>query len=134
MDNTGLTVCVLCGQDLPVNNGVFAGRLRKARVTMGLTEKELGLALDYKNGAQVTRWESEARPMPDSLALLNLMADVLGVRVEWLLTGDEPATNNSQEARPPGIPVDRAGRPMEDADGNPIPVSERVEGEVRSKG
>ena len=122
MDNTGRTICELCGQDLPIDEETFAGRLRGARVSAAFSERGLGKRIGYKNGAQITRWESGARGMPDSLTLLNLMADELGVEVGYLMgTGQRTIYDGIGDA-PEGSGLIKTV------------AGERSEGEVRSQG
>lgn len=116
--------CETCGQELVVDEMTFGGRLRRSRVIAGFSKSELGTAIGFKGSSQVTRWEEGTAPIPDSVKLLTNLADVLQVELLYLMMG-APVNAETQIEGQEQLPVDRAGRVMEDADGNKIPVDDR---------
>lgn len=64
----------------------FAGRLREARIAAGLTQEQLGFALDVTKSS-VSAWEN-SREAP-SFRLLPRLSEVLGRSLDYLLCGNE---------------------------------------------
>jgi transcriptional regulator with XRE-family HTH domain len=145
-----MSVCPTCNQELPVDELTFGGRLKRSRVLVGLTAKELGQKIGYKGGSQITRWEDGTAAMPDSIKVIKELADALQTEVLWLMMGattkPEEQIEGQQVIEVPDVgvdwtgPVDRAGRPARYTDGSEIPVGLRPdaedtpEGVVRKKG
>lgn len=63
----------------------LAGRIRKARVRMRLTQRELAILLGVTRGA-VANWESANAALP-ATERLQRIAHATGVNFEWLATG-----------------------------------------------
>lgn len=61
----------------------FQDRLRYARVRKGMSQLALGRQLSHKHSSQICLWE-KGKVIPQNVPAL---ADVLGVRVDWLLLG-----------------------------------------------
>ena len=61
-------------------------RIKKAREQKELTQEDLAKLINIKNRSTLASWEINRRE-PD-YATLNSIATVLGVSVEWLLTGN----------------------------------------------
>ena len=68
---------------------VFAGNLAAARRQAGWSQAELGEKLNYSDKS-VSKWE-RGDGMPD-VATLKVIADLLGVTTDWLLTEHEGET------------------------------------------
>lgn len=66
----------------------FASRLREARIAAGLTQEQLGFALDVTKSS-VSAWEN-SREAP-SFRLLPRLSKVLGRSLDSLLCGNEDA-------------------------------------------
>lgn len=67
-------------------------QIKKARKAAGLSQKQLGEALDGRGISTISEWESGKRS-PD-VELLPIIADALGVSQAWLLGLPEDALNN----------------------------------------
>lgn len=63
----------------------LAGRIRKARVRMRLSQRELAILLGVTRGA-VANWESANAALP-ATERLQRIAHATGVNFEWLATG-----------------------------------------------
>lgn len=63
----------------------LAGRIRKARLSAGMSQSELALTLKVSRGA-VANWECASGVIPATERLLRI-AQVTGVLFEWLATG-----------------------------------------------
>lgn len=61
---------------------MFAKRLRELRLELGLTQKELGIKLGFKDNA-ITNYEKDNRE-PDRVTLCKL-ADIFNVTTDYLL-------------------------------------------------
>lgn len=66
-----------------------ADRLRKARVSAGLAQRDLAQLIDYSHGA-IAQWESGNRQVRPRV--LKLWALATNVPYEWLSYGDSPPT------------------------------------------
>lgn len=72
----------------------FQDRLKKSREFSGLTQRQLAEKLDVSIGS-VRRWEEGTRnPRPK---MMEAIAEVTGVSLEWLLHGNE----GEEEKEPP---------------------------------
>ena len=63
----------------------LAGRIRKARLGVGMSQRELASNLNVTRGA-VANWESASGVLPATERLQGI-AQVAGVSFEWLATG-----------------------------------------------
>ena len=77
----------------------FGRRLRRARHSAGLTQRQVAQRLDMRVPT-ISEWEGDKVGSPD-IALLEPVADLLGVTVQWLLVGS-PHTDDIAQPDPPG--------------------------------
>lgn len=77
----------------------LAHRIRKARLTKGLSQLALAEQLGVTRGA-VANWESSAGTHPATDRLLRI-AQVTGVSVEWLASGRRTISSTPAAATPP---------------------------------
>ncbi|HOV96733.1 MAG TPA: helix-turn-helix transcriptional regulator [Thermomonas sp.] len=88
----------------------LAHRIRKARLTKGLSQLALAEQLGVTRGA-VANWESSAGTHPATDRLLRI-AEITDVSVEWLASGRR--TISSASAAPPPPSADAvSGNPQE---------------------
>lgn len=66
---------------------MIGSRIKKARKAKGMTQIELGEIMGM-TGQAVSKWEKGETVEPERT--LSSFADALGVRLEWLKTGEEP--------------------------------------------
>lgn len=65
----------------------FGKRLEKARKDKGYTQEDLANKLEKKNNKTISNWENDlSKPHADDLLLL---ANLLGVSIDWLMKGEE---------------------------------------------
>ena len=69
-------------------------RIRAARKNRGLTQEELGTAIDVAK-ASIARWETTSRN-PGGSALVAL-SKALKVPLEWLVAGQGPPPDSSED-------------------------------------
>jgi len=60
-------------------------RIDQRRAVMKLTRKAVATAIGLKSGQSLTDWEKGSIPQADTAVQI---ADVLGISVRWLLTGE----------------------------------------------
>ena len=72
----------------PDNLKAIGGRLRAARLALGLTQKDLYEPLGVK-AATWNHWESGKR-LPDPLVMARLK-DLHGITMDWIYAGDASA-------------------------------------------
>ena len=69
------------------DKSMFSERLRKARTTLGLTQKDLATKVGI---AAATLSAYEASGKPPTIETAMKLADILGVSLDWLCGRDEP--------------------------------------------
>jgi transcriptional regulator with XRE-family HTH domain len=89
-------------------------RIRRARLTAGLSQTQLALHCGVRRSA-VTQWERDGGTVP-SVQHLSKIAIVTQVHFEWLATGRGPGRPDSGELAPPENTVVESTRsPQESA-------------------
>lgn len=81
-------------------------RIRLARTAKGLTQEALGEAMGVSR-VSALGWESKRKKALPESHRLPLLADTLGVRMEWLMNGKGPMTNEPEIAPIAGEALDR---------------------------
>ena len=95
----------------------FGSRLRTARNKLGLTQPGLALKCGWESQSRISMYERDVRQ--PSHRDLTLLAKILGVSVEWLLTGKEPKATPAEHIDVRQLPVInyiQAGNPREIVD------------------
>ena len=73
----------------------FANRLREARIAAGLTQEQLGFAVDVTKSS-VSAWEN-GRDMP-SFTILEQLPATLGQSLDYLICGNADSANEARSA------------------------------------
>lgn len=89
----------------------LSGRIRKARVASGMSQRELARRLGVTRGA-VANWECSQPSAPTSERLQHL-AHATGVAFEWLATGRGVAAHQSSPDHIPAADMEYVEDPME---------------------
>ena len=74
-----------------MDNKIFSEKLRDLRKSKGMSQEQLSEKLGISVQA-VSKWEC-AQSYPD-IELLPIIADIMGVSIDYLLRGGEPVNNN----------------------------------------
>ncbi len=82
-------------------------RIRIARDARGLTQEAVGAAMGVSR-ISALNWESKRKKATPESHRLPRLAELLGVRIDWLLTGSGPMTDTPEEAPIPGGALDRS--------------------------
>ena len=93
---------------------VMCDRIRRARLTAGLSQMQLALHCGVRRSA-VAQWERDGGTVP-SVQHLSQIAIVTQVHFEWLATGRGPGRPEDGElVAPESVAIDPARSPQENA-------------------
>ena len=89
----------------------LAGRIRKSRMSKGMSQRQLAIYLGVTRGA-VANWECANAALP-ATERLQRIAQATGVAFEWLATGRGPAGYEASHDEIPAADIEIVEDPLE---------------------
>lgn len=89
----------------------LAGRIRKARISKGMSQRQLAICLGVTRGA-VANWECASAALP-ATERLQRIAQATGVAFEWLATGRGSVGYEASHDEIPAADIELVEDPLE---------------------